>query len=333
MKPARRFRATLSHMQRWYSFLVSLAFLVGGSILFSGCNPFESKAGLQVITNDEPANVLLDGTSLTKTPMINKELKPGDYTLEIRPDDTNLAPYQTKISLKRGLLTVVAWKLGNRPETSGGVIYEMESLRNKRIGELSITTIPDGAIISVDGQAKGLAPVLVEQLEPKEYDYQVSLPSYETQKHQINVLAGYRMNVTVKLAKQEYTAGPTETNDTELSGAAALQASSAATLNSILASGSASPFSTKSAQSGQKPASASGTLAKPKVMIRPTHFFVNGQEVLRVRESAGSSGNELGFAPVGSEYPYSGSKLDGWYNITFNQKSGWVSVQFADLIE
>ena len=116
-----------------YKYITLTTLLVISTMFLSACNPFaKKKAGLQVMTNDIPASVFLDGQYIEKTPYIGKELQPGNYLLKIQPDDSNLTSYETTINLRSGLLSVVIWKPGNRPETSGGVIYEMEKLSSSK---------------------------------------------------------------------------------------------------------------------------------------------------------------------------------------------------------
>jgi hypothetical protein len=67
------------------------------------------------------------------------------------------------------------------------------------------------------------------------------------------------------------------------------------------------------------------------VTIQKTNFFNNGSEVLRVRETPVSSGKEIGFAPVGSNYPYLQEQKNGWFKINFNGTPGWVNGAFAKL--
>lgn len=283
-----------------------LCFIALVAVIFSGCQA-RLNAGLQVLTNDVAAAVYLDGKLMENTPYVNKELKAGDYSLEIRPQDSSLVSYQTKVSLKSGMLTVVSWQPGQRPETSGGVIFETEPLRDKKATELLITTIPDGGIIYVDGVARGFAPVTIPALTAGEHQFEVRLPSYETQTHPINLLEGYRVIVTVKLGKQDYQAPRTNPNPASVS--AAVSATDPAT------------------------ASSSATLAPPKVIILRTGFIQNGRQVLRVRDAAGTTATELGFAPVGTEYRYLNEAQSGWVKIQFGDTPGWVSQQFVQIVE
>ncbi len=307
-------------MRRWLQLILALIFSVGlsGCTLWSG----PSKAGLQVITNDIPSSLFLDGQYLDKTPLINKDLKPGTYTLKIQPEDSSLASYETTVTLHKGLLSVVTWKPGIRPELSGGVMYEMEKLPNKKATQLALISIPDGAIVSLDGEQKDFAPLVIDNIKPGSHEFTVSLPSYETQQHTLNMVEGHKINITVKLAR---AAGASDQplNTIVATESASLSASTAGGLNAST-SAKASPSPKTSTSSAQ--------LTGSRVLIKKTNFYQDEVEVLRVRSSANSGASTLGFAPVGTEYPYLNKQLDGWYNITFEGKSGWVSSQFTELL-
>lgn len=300
---------------------IKLSLILLIPLLISGCNFFQTKnSGLQVITNDISSSVFLDGQYLEKTPYIGKEFQPGVYTLRIQPDDPNLVPYETSIHLTAGLLTVVTWKPGERPETSGGVIYEMENLATKKQTELSIISLPDSAIVSIDDGAKQFTPVLLDAIEPGEHEFEVTIPSYETQRHTINVLEGHRMNVTVKLAKTiSDKEDETEEEETEVKTIDELATNSATT-----ASDSATPAPLR--QALDQP------LSGPFVTINSTNFFVDGKEVLRARDEASPAGEEVGFAEVGAQYQYLNETYNGWYKIQLNEDTiGWVSGQYSKL--
>ncbi len=308
---------------------LSVWFVLLASVLLSACNPLDAKtkAGLQVITADISSSLFLDGQYLDKTPYIAKDIKPGVYTLRIQPDDSNLTPYETPVNLRKGLLTVVTWKPGRRPELSGGVIYEMEKLKSKKSTELSIITVPDGAIVNIQGREKEFAPVTLTDIEPGQKEFEVSLPSYDTQKHTVNLVAGHRTTITVKLAKSEVievnTTGQTATTSAKVA------------LPSITPKPSSTP-STRTSSASAQSATTSGqksTITGPRVKITSTNYFQNGKEVLRVRDISSNAGKELGFADVGSEYVYLNLTENGFNKITFNGQPGWVSAQYSTVIK
>lgn len=183
---------------------VALVLVLFATVFLSGCQSIlehNVKSGLQVITDDVPSSVYLDGHYVNSTPMIEKNLKPGDYTLRIEPTDNSLQAYETRVTLRKGLLTVVTWKPADRPEMSGGVIYEMEPLKDKSKSEISFNTVPDAAIITLEGRDKEFSPTVFSDVPPGNRSFEITLPSYETQSHTIYVQPGYRMMVKVTLAK------------------------------------------------------------------------------------------------------------------------------------
>ena len=305
-------------MRSWRLYLVLLFFSLG----LGGCTVpqfWKSTAGLQVLTPNVPASLYLDDEYLEKTPFLRKDLTPQTYTLKIVPDDPDLVEYQTSITLHPKTLSVVTWNPRERPETSGGVTYELEKLSGKQT-QFSLITIPDRGLVSIDGGNTEFAPILVENINPGEHAYSVTIPSYETHKHTVQLVAGYRLNATVKLAQQTGQ------------GSAGQNAGQALT-NPLLASTSGQLDATGSAiASGSAAASASGAVAN-QVTIQPTNFFQGGKEVLRVRDEPSAEGIEIGIVEVGQIYPYLGEVKAGWYKIMFEGKTGWVSGSFVKLTE
>jgi hypothetical protein len=84
---------------------------------------------------------------------------------------------------------------------SGGVIYEMEKLSDSSKSEVSFVSTPEAAIVTLEGKDKEFSPVVFTDVQPGNRSFEVTLPSYETQSHTINVQPGYRMLVRIKLAK------------------------------------------------------------------------------------------------------------------------------------
>jgi hypothetical protein len=299
----------------WWQGLVSVGV---ASLLLAGCVslPLKSKAGLQVVTPDGTASLFLDGAYLDKTPYINKEIKPGTYTLRIQPDDPNLVPHETTITLHQGTLGVVVWKAGTRPELSSGVIYEMEKLSSSSVAELSLVSIPDAAIVSLDQRAKAFSPLSVSDIEAGQHEFEVSLPSYETQKHTVNVVAGHRVQITLKLAKQPLEGDESNTQTTPTATPSATPSSKPTT-----ATGSA----TKTAPSS---AVRPSTITGPRVLIKSTGLVVDGKEGARIRETAATSAKQVGMALTGEQYALV-SETAGWFEISFPGGKGWVSSSLA----
>ena len=289
-------------MRPFFRVIFSVVFVLVSGLSFSACTQIfekEALAGIQITTGQIESVVFINGQYLDKTPLVRKNLKPGEYIIEIKPTNDTLASYQTSVTLRQELLTVITWNPAATPEQSGGVVYEMEPLPMKDATEVSFTTVPDGAIIQLMDKPKEIAPYTFKNVIPGEQEYSISLPSYEQQKHTINIVPGYRMLISLKLAKQSsILLMPTPTI------APVSSASSSAT------------------------ASSSGT-----VTILKTNLFVDGVEVLRVRDLPNVSGTEVGLAKVGVTYPYLNETKDGWFKIKLASASGWISGTYANLKE
>jgi hypothetical protein len=271
------------------------------ALLFISGNPLtiKQKAGLQITTDNVPATLFLNDQYLDKSPFSDKKIQPNSYVLRIVPDDTNLAPYEIPIKLNKGTVAVVNWKPGTTSTNSSGLIYEMEKL-NSNDTQIEMQTIPDGAIVTFDQGAKQFTPLLMTGVSEGVHEFEVSLPSFETQQHTVNVPKGHRVIITAILGRTgDLPQGTTESvsqDDSESSAGDSLD-----------------------------------QLGGPQVQILSTNFFVNEQEVLRVRASANQGGAELGFAAVGQFYPYLDEVTD-WFQIDFEDQPGWVSAQFSQKV-
>jgi len=320
------------------------------SLLLSACdNPLQKPAlaGLQVITNNVPASIYLDDRYIDKAPLVDRNLPPGEYKLQIRPDDQNLSSYDTVVNLRPAVITVVTWKPADSPETSGGVIYEMEKLPTKDATEVVVSSVPESAIVTFGDSNQQLAPITVNDLPPGEHEYQISLPSYESQQNTINVVPGYRMIITVKLAKQAVA----ERNS---NSPTSLETNSQATVAGVMVGESINNQPSATQSPTPQPSTIAPTLAptatpipsatlkptstpaptptpRPNVTILSTGYKVDNQEVLRVRSEPSSTSAELGLAPVGTKYPYLGEKNLDWLKIQYQGKAGWVKEQFVNL--
>jgi len=285
-----------------------LLILIVATFLLSSCSLLNRKnvAGLQVITNDTPSSLFLDGQYLDKTPYINKTIQPGEYTLKIQPDNQELVPYETQVSLRKNTLTVVTWKPGSRSENSGGIIYEMEKIKSNQ-GELSFITIPANSIIKFDQGEQQFSPLVIKNIEPGHHQFEISLPSYEKQHHTINVIKGYRINITAKLAKSK---PPENINRVE-------------PLKNLNNKNEIIEDNLEATQS----ASAGGQL----ITIGPTGFFQDEVEVLKVRKEASSTAKIVGYAKSGQSYQYLAATDQGWYKIKLDQIQGWVSGKYVKL--
>lgn len=284
-------------------------FILLTTLILTGCSFFsrENKTGLQVMTNDIPTSIFINGQFISQTPSLDKSLPPGQYSLRLVPEDSKYASFETTITLRAGLLTVVTWKPGTSAETSGGVIYEMQPLDDQSKTELAFQSIPENAILTLDDREKEVIPITVSDIEPGNHTFEVSLPSYQTQNHTLNVVQGYTMVVRIFLAK---TTNDLYTTESPLE----------ATVSGELQLKTASASSTGSTSAVKN--------AIGSVKISATDFFVNNEEVLKVRKEADAASPEIGTVKVDEVYPLL-RETDEWFYISFDTNKGWISKRYA----
>jgi len=290
----------MSSQKRWWLLLfIFLLLLLGLASFWILVKPLEkkNKSGLQVVTKPGESSIFLNGEFLGQTPFLTKDLKPGQYQIRLEPSDQKLAAYEATLNLRKGLLTVMTWKTGETLLQSGGVIYELEKLKYKGT-ELAITSIPDGAIISLDNSEKEFTPVSKNQVAAGKHEIIVSLPSYEGQQHQINVVPGHRLNVLFKLAKAEEAEENTAVLGTN----------------------------TEEVVAGLAPSPSS------LVFIKNTNYFENGLEVLKARSASSSAATILGTAKVGEKYPFAGEETLSWIKIKLTpDQPAWINKDYAQI--
>jgi hypothetical protein len=324
-------------IKRFWPLFLSIIILTVGVFLY--LNPLVklNSAGLQVEYTgpDQYASVFLNNQYLEKAPLSEKNIQSGDYVLKIVPDDQTLAEFSTPITLTEGALTVVTYNPGPDTRQSSATIYEVEPQSDlKELGTVSFETYPENALLSFDQAPTQYTPVTIDALLPKEYSYSVSLPSYEMQENKLQVLAGHQIKITIKLAKlltdklsTEQSSNNTGLNQ-ESTGSAELIVSSEATENQT---------DLKDESWG---AEEINQISGKKVRIKNTNFFIDGQEVLRVREEPSITAKELGFAKSNYYYPYienlgsssNTNQSDEWLKIKFQNQDAWVSANFAEII-
>ncbi len=269
---------------KWWFFIFIVAIISLASVVASGCGIEQKRqrSGLQITSVEATAAAYLNGTYLNKTPLIEKNLRAGTYTVRLVADDTSLAPYEEQVTLSPGTLSTLTWKPATRAEFSSSIVYQLESLTaaqpfwrrwfattaEKTTGDLKIISVPDNAIINLTGQNdRQFAPFVFSSLPAGKVDYSVFLPSYETHQHTLDIQPGYRTTALIKLAKippESGEGGSTTEAATEEQILGAIETASASGESTKDATDSAvkrtaSSSASKSASPSASPATTSGT--------------------------------------------------------------------------
>ncbi len=157
-------------------------------------------AGLYISTT--PASIVwINGREVGKTPYKNTT-KPGEAVIKLIPDipGKQLVPYETKIDLIAGVETVVRYDFASQDELASGDIISFEKDERGQTSLIAIS-MPDQAIIIIDGTQRAFAPYKTTSITPGEHDLKFSLEGYRDRIVKVKIYQGYKLTAIIKLAK------------------------------------------------------------------------------------------------------------------------------------
>lgn len=165
----------------------------------------QSDFGKLKVLSSPSASVFLNNLAVGKTPFEDK-VKENEYLLKLIPEGTatDTASWQGKIKIYRNTLTYVDRELGSSDLTSAGVIFTTSKMMGKPKhaddGEIEVETEPAGAIVYLDNDEKGIAPLILTDVPKGDHELSVYNPGFFRRTQKINVDPGYRVVGKFKLA-------------------------------------------------------------------------------------------------------------------------------------
>ena len=243
------------------------------------------------------ASVFIDNVAVGKTPFEQK-YKVGEYMLKLIPEGTatDTASWQGKVKIYKNALTYINRELGSSDVTSAGEIFTTTKMekpaKSSDLGEIYVETEPQGAIVYLDNDEKGVSSLILSEVMKGDHELSVFMPKFLRRTQKVNVDAGYRVNAVFKLAIDQ----------------------------------SAVSGETAADKKKEKPeATESGKIKKSYISIldTPTGF-------LRVREEPAITASEAAQVKPGEKFDLL-DEDNGWYKIEYEKgKEGWVYSQYAE---
>ena len=194
--------------------IIAVAVVVG--LIFLGRNLLAGRKKAALSVNTSPrATVFLDGEHLGSTPYYNEALKAGEFVLKIVPESTGqaLTPWEGRVSLSPGILTVVNRELGLTQDDSSGEILSFEPLADKNAISVSVVTTPDGAVVNLDGEPRGFAPLTLDNISEGDHILLVSSPGFKERTIKAKTVKGHKLIASVQLGRE--TVAPEAEAETE----------------------------------------------------------------------------------------------------------------------
>lgn len=212
--------------------LILLSILILLFVSFVGVRYFLLDAknvdGRLKVVSSPTAAVFINSVAVGKTPYEDKQ-KEGEYILKLIPEGiaSDTASWQGKVNIYRNSLTYINRELGSTDIQSAGEIFTVtksEKTSDGSKGEISIDTDPQGAIVYLDNDEKGIAPTILADVPKGEHEVSVFMPGFFRRTQKINVDPGYRVNAIFKLAVDQSQKPPSPSpSPSEASDSASLK--------------------------------------------------------------------------------------------------------------
>lgn len=171
----------------------------------------KGKGALQVTSNIK-AQVFINNKPLGETPLCKCDqkdtIKQGEYEIKIVPGDKKFQPFVSRIKINPGVLTAVERTF--LPGSGASVsILTLEKTQDND-PQLFIATIPEGALVSVDGESKGVTPLNLKNLTSSEHEVEIQKQAFSKKTIRVRAVPSYKLILNILLGTET---GPDETQD------------------------------------------------------------------------------------------------------------------------
>lgn len=259
---------------------------------------------LQIISTPN-TNIFLDNVNVGRTPY-DQKIKIGEYAVKLIPDReaTSTATWQGKVRVYKNSLSYISREMGTSDITSAGEIFTITKTdaaqKVSGTGEIYVETEPVGAIVYLDNDEKGVAPLLLAEIPKGTHELSIYMPGFFRRTQKVNIEEYRKVNAQVKLAIDR------EAQKQQASDSARLQSKEATDAAKLTPSPTGQ-------QAGQK------TIT---ILQTPTGF-------LRVRAEPSVNASESARVSPGDQFTVLEEQTN-WYKIPYaDGKEGWVASQYA----
>jgi len=256
----------------------------------------QNQYGILKVNSTPTASIFLNNLHIGKTSYEDK-VKVGEYILKLIPEGgaTESASWQGKIKIYKNAKTYVNIELGNSDLNTTGEIFSVKLITDRKFkkgtGGIEVDTEPQGAIVYLDNDEKGIAPLLLADVPEGQHELSVFMPGFFRRTQKINIEAGYQVEAFFKLAIDQ--SAQIETNKKE--------------------------------EDKKNEATESAKIKKTYIIVKE-----NELGFLRVREKPTIYSSEAARVKPGDKFEVLDEEA-GWYKIKYEgDKEGWVSSLYVE---
>lgn len=306
-------------------------------IFLSGCSIGKKKMAALNVSSNPKAGIFLDGDHIGSTPFYDDKLKEGEYSIRIVPENSSGLPWESRIKLSSGILTVISRELAQTFDTSSGHVLSLEPELEKNKTSIVIVTTPEGSIINIDGEPKGTAPLSINDISPGDHVLSVSFPGYIEKSIKARLEEGYKLTASIQLSKSSQIM-ELEKN-TEIEKTTENQENSNTENNEEEKVLDKDLETQENSTTDKTSDNEEDTNSKRKTVgldLKPPYVTIKETDTgwLNVREKSSTASDIVTKVYPGDQFKYLDTSKTGWYQIEIDNKTeGWISSKYATLTE
>lgn len=163
----------------------------------------KGKGALQVTSNVKSA-VFLNNKPVGTTQLClcdpGNTVKEGEYELKIVPEDKNIEPFTAKVKINPNVLTAIerTFLPGSLAST---YILTLEKTNDKN-PQIFIASIPDGALVTLDGEESGVTSLSLESISSSEHEVEIQKQGFAKKTVRVRAVPFYKLILNVVLGTE-----------------------------------------------------------------------------------------------------------------------------------
>ncbi|MDO8498507.1 MAG: PEGA domain-containing protein [bacterium] len=161
---------------------------------------YQTRAGLKVVSEPQ-ATVFINGKEVGQTPFEDDNLQVREYQVSLVKNEM---VWQGTVKLNKGTLSVANRELGETAAFSSGEVLTLESGKG-----ITVTSLPEGVKVEIDGKDYGQTPVSLTDLAVGDHNLLLSKDGYLQRSIRATLPAGLQLHLDVDLAISESLAEDT----------------------------------------------------------------------------------------------------------------------------
>ena len=179
--------------------------------------PTMAYGNIVIVSEPAGANVYLDNMIRGISPVTLTSVENGYHTILLRMDGYEDytravtvmadAPQVNAVLSGKSATVLATVTPAGTTTTTDRVTIATQSATQMGTGSLSVTTTPSGALVSIDGQMKGITPATIPGLSPGMHSIKISLDGYQDLETTTEITGGTTSEFVTGLSKSKQVPG------------------------------------------------------------------------------------------------------------------------------